>query len=185
MPALADTAVFPDTAIIGNSSNPNAILGAPDGTSSTFGAGNYGLFDYGTDITGQDITFYVTNMSGGTSWMFVVLFNSNTNSYVYPTGSLTNPNGNATSFFYVQVQNGAFAIPHSAFDTACAAAGGCTGVYIGRSVFSDSGATFALDSVGATPEPSAWALMVLGFSFIGWQLKQQRHVAPQNRAQAA
>ncbi len=172
--AHAATAVFPDSAVFGNAANNDSVLGAPDGNGATFGAGSFALYDYGTDITGQDITFYATNATGGTSWLFIVLYNSATGNYVFPDGNFTSPTGNATAFFYVQVQNGAFAIPNNVFASACASAGGCTGVYVGRSIFSDAGASFDLDSVGATPEPTTWALMIMGFCLTAWQIKKRK-----------
>lgn len=40
------------------------------------------------------------------------------------------------------------------------------------------GSQFTLDGVlGTTPEPSAWALMILGFAGVAWRLKQMRRRA--------
>jgi hypothetical protein len=46
------------------------------------------------------------------------------------------------------------------------------------SVNGQPGSQFTLDGVlGTTPEPSTWALMILGFAGVAWRLKQMRRCA--------
>lgn len=70
--------------------------------------------------------------------------------------------------------------PTAAQSAFCAGLGGCD-VFIVQAW--GGGTTFRLDGtlgpsmLGPNPEPSAWALMILGFVGVAWRLKQKRRSA--------
>jgi len=46
---------------------------------------------------------------------------------------------------------------------------------IGNSTFSAPGSSFRLSILtGATPEPAAWALMMMGFGAVAWRMNARR-----------
>lgn len=82
------------------------------------------------------------------------------------------------------VNAGATLTMNSLFQRGCSALGGCDFIYITttRQRNGATGATVdyvsvngeATDVTAPTPEPSVWALMILGFAGIAWRLKARR-----------
>ncbi|MFN3958569.1 MAG: PEP-CTERM sorting domain-containing protein [Parvularculaceae bacterium] len=128
-------------------------------------------------ITGERITINVTARSGGTTYVFVRLGR-------FSGGVFTNANASGPAFLpgfptinlYAQVTGtGPLTLLLDPFAASCAALGGCNALIIGNSSFSAAGSSFRLSTLtAATPEPGAWALMMLGFGALAWRMKAAR-----------
>lgn len=188
-PAAAAVTQFP-TSVFQSApgSGANNLLGNTPATTTLF---NRGATPLGLGfanpiqtnaITGERITINVTTVSASTTYVFVrlgrlvggVFTNANA------TGTTT-PLGGATTNLYAQVTGaGPLTLLLDPFAASCAALGGCNALIIGNSTFSSPGSSFRLSTLtGATPEPGAWALMMLGFGAVAWRMKAAR------RAQSA
>lgn len=86
------------------------------------------------------------------------------------------------------VNAGGVLTTNNLFQRGCSALGGCDFIYI-TTTRQRNGATGATvdyvsvngevaDVTAPTPEPSAWALMMLGFAGIAWRLKARRRYSP-------
>ncbi len=128
-------------------------------------------------IIGERIVINVTTASAGTAYVFVRLGRLAgtvfTNANAIGT---TTPLGGATTNLYAQVTGpGPLTLLLDPFAASCAALGGCNALIIGNSTFSSVGNSFRLSTLtAATPEPGAWALMMLGFGAVAFRLKSRR-----------
>lgn len=183
--AQAATTVFP-ASIFSNSGtqNPNNLVG--DNPSTTrFNRNQSLVLNFGAaTITGYGLTLNVTSVSASTTYVWARFGRIVGGVFQNANGvGLTAPNGAASANYYIQLSGpGAYFIPGAPFQTACLGIGGCNALAIGNSTFSANGAQFFASSLAATsPEPGAWALMMIGFAGVGWRLKALRR----SRAKAA
>ncbi len=128
-------------------------------------------------IIGERITINVTTASASTTYVFVrlgrLVGGVFTNANAVGT---TTPLGGATTNLYALVTGtGPLTLLLDPFAASCAALGGCNALIIGNSTFSAVGSSFRLSTLtGATPEPAAWALMMMGFGAVAWRMKAAR-----------
>lgn len=121
-------------------------------------------------------------------------FDTNSNAY-YGSGYFHN-HGGASQFTISAIINGVSTqiyssgavgnvdFPLAGIGTIAFAAGSVTGIsltaspYVGQA-FHDfqQSQTFSLNAVAGVPEPSAWALMILGFGAVGASLRRRKQVA--------
>ncbi len=167
--AIAATTLYTDSSNFGgwpNALNPGNSVGPPDGLSATVPNGGWiafqesSLFSTGntsltvTSVTGSGNTRFYVGRSNGAGWFSAL----NNRTVTLTTGVNILPTSAAQSAF-------------------CTGIGGCD-VFV---VQAFGGTTFALDAaLGPSPEPSAWALMILGFVGVAGRLKvlRQRGVTP-------
>lgn len=175
-PASAATMVYP-VSHFGNAgvANPNRLLGNTPNASNIDRNDSIGL-NFGADISGYSVSFTVTAFNNRTTWIWVRPGRWNGVTFVSATGTgLLGPNGLPTINFYAQIVGpGVYRLPTVAFDANCQLIGGCNAIVFGNSSFSQTGSTFGLSVVGSSPEPRAWALMILGFAGVAARLKQMR-----------
>ncbi len=183
-PAAAAVSQFP-TSVFQSApgSGPGNILGNTPATTTLFnrGATPLGLGFANpiqtSAIIGERITIDVTTVSASTTYVFVrlgrLVGGVFTNANAVGT---TTPLGGATTNLYAPVTGtGPLTLLLDPFEASCALIGGCNALIIGNSTFSAPGSSFRLSVLtGATPEPAAWALMVLGFGGVAWRLKAAR-----------
>lgn len=181
--------------------NLGDLVGPPmAGTAVTFDPGDLGFLMFDMDISGAitgtpnlGIRFNITSAiasGSGDSFISVLLGN------IGPTGpggglafaiattpGLTDPNGAASIFQFTQIDGaGIFTVDTTAFVAGCLAIGGCNTIVIGTSglgaagggAFADGGTLTFSSVIAASPEPSTWALMIMGFFGVAWQAKAQR-----------
>lgn len=136
--------------------------------------------NYGSSINavaGSRLFFNITAVNNTTTYIWVRLGNWNgaTFTSALATGQSA-PNGTPTANIYAQVTGaGLLTILTNPFFTSCQTIGGCNALAFGNSTFSQNGSFLRLSSlVSATPEPSAWAMMMLGFSGVALRLKALR-----------
>jgi len=128
-------------------------------------------------IAGSRLFFNITQVSNNTTYIWVRLGNWNGATFTSAiSAGQTAPNGGATANVYAQVTGtGLVTIFLDPFLTSCQSIGGCNALVFGNSTFSANGSFYRLSSlVAATPEPSAWALMLIGFAGIAARMKASR-----------
>lgn len=183
-PASAAITQFPTSVFqSAGGSQPNNLLGNTPATTTLFnrGATPLGLGFAGplqtNAITGERIILDVTTVSASTTYVFVrlgrlvggVFTNAN-------AAGTTTPLGGATTNLYALVTGtGPLTLLLDPFAASCASLGGCNALIIGNSTFSSPGSSFRLSVLtGSTPEPAAWALMMMGFGAVAWRMKTAR-----------
>lgn len=128
-------------------------------------------------VAGSRLFFNLTQVSNNTTYIWVRLGNWNgaTFTNAFAAGQLA-PNGTPTSNVYAQVSAaGLVTIFTDPFLASCQAIGGCNALVFGNSTFSANGSFYRLSTlVAATPEPSAWAMMMLGFAGVAMRIKSLR-----------
>ncbi|MCB2113581.1 MAG: hypothetical protein KDD85_08535 [Parvularculaceae bacterium] len=128
-------------------------------------------------IAGSRLVFNITQASNNTSYIWVRLGNLSGGTFTsaFAAGQ-TAPNGGATANMYAQVTGvGALTLLLDPFLASCQSIGGCNALVFGNSTFSANASAFRLSSlVAATPEPGAWALMLLGFGAVAARMKALR-----------
>lgn len=132
---------------------------------------------YGGDITGQRLLFNITSVTNNTTYLFVQFGNWDGSAFTGASGAgLVDPNGAPTPFAFAQVTApGLITIFGDAFAASCLSIGGCNAVMFGNSGLSAAASSFRLSTlVAATPEPSAWALIMLGFAGVASRMKSLR-----------
>ncbi len=140
-------------------------------------------------VAGSRLFFNITQVSNNTTYIWVRLGNWNgaTFTNAFAAGQ-TAPGGGATVNVYAQVTaTGLVTVFLDPFLGSCQAIGGCNALVFGNSTFSAFGSSYRLSSlVSATPEPSAWALMLIGFAGIAARMKAVRgRAAPRSAFSAA
>jgi len=176
-PAAAATTVYPVSHFSNAGvANPNRLLGNNPNTNNIQRNDSIGL-NYGADITNFVISFVVTAVSPQTTYIWVRAGRTSGTTFTSATApGLLAPNGAPTANLYVQVTGpGTYFVSTSVFGPSCTLLGGCNAIVFGNSTFSQIGSTFQLSMVGATPEPTVWVLMILGFIGVAARLKQRRH----------
>ena len=166
LPAKAATTVYTDSSNFGawpDAVNAGDALGSPDGVSATIPNGGWIAFEVSPTFTVVDFVLEVANLTGGNTALF----------YVGQTdGAGWFSALNNTS---VTLSVGTNNISSAALSSYCVGLGGCD-VFV---VQAWAGTTVALDSAldaitASAPEPSAWALMILGFIGLAWRVKALR-----------
>jgi hypothetical protein len=179
--AAAAISTFPASVFQNGGTGANNLIGNTAATARLNRGQTIGLF-YGAGstintVTGSRLFFNVTTVTNNTTYIWLRFGNWNgaTFTNAFATGQ-TAPGGGATTNVYAQVTSaGVVTVFGAPFATSCALIGGCNAVVFGNSTFSAAGSSFRLSSlVASTPEPSAWALMMLGFGGIASRLKAQR-----------
>lgn len=178
--AKAATTVYPGS-VFQNAgvAQPNRLIGDTPATSARFTRGDSVGVYYGADISHFTLSIEVTQLRPRTTWLTVQVGRYVAGVFtpaVIP--GLLNPVGGATNLLFVPITaTGTIYVSTLAFDAACQALGGCNAARLGNSTFSQTGARFDISNVGATPEPGAWALMILGFVGVAARLKAARRKA--------
>ncbi len=183
-PASAEVSQFPTSVFQSAAgSGPNNLLGNTPATTTLF---NRGATPLGLGfanplqtnaIIGERITIDVTTVSASTTYVFVRLGRLVGGVFTSANAAgTTTPLGGATTNLYALVTGtGPLTLLLDPFEASCAALGGCNALIIGNSTFSAAGSSFRLSVLtGSTPEPGAWALMMLGFGAVAWRMKAAR-----------
>lgn len=190
-PASAAVTQFP-TSVFQSApgSGPNNLLGNTPATTTLFNRGATPLgLGFASPIQtnaiiGERLTLSVTTVSASTTYVFVRLgrLAAGVFTSANATGTTT-PVGGATTNLYAQVTGaGPLTLLLDPFQTSCAALGGCNALIIGNSTFSAAGSSFRLSVLtGATPEPAAWALLMMGFGAVAWRMKTARRAMLERR----
>ncbi len=199
---LFPTNSFGVTGPIPTPGNLSDLVGPPTaGTEVTFDPGDLGFLLFDEDITGVvagvpslNVRFDVVSaVPSGSGDLYVSVLLGN----IGPTGaggslafSIANtpgfqtPGGAPSIFQFTEVPGtGFFSINTDAFLSGCDAIGGCNTIVIGTSglgaagggSFIDGGTLTFASVVAASPEPSSWALMLIGFFGIAWKMKANRN----------
>lgn len=183
-PAAAAISQFPTSVFQSAAgSGPNNLLGNTPATTTLFNRGATPLgLGFANPIQtnaviGERLTLNFTTVSNNTTYVFVRLGR-------LVGGVFTNANaagpaflpGFPTNNLYAQVTGpGPLTLLLDPFAASCAALGGCNALIIGNSGFSAPGSSFRLSVLTAsTPEPGAWALIMMGFGAIAWRMKSAR-----------
>ncbi|WP_306252104.1 PEP-CTERM sorting domain-containing protein [Parvularcula sp. IMCC14364] len=167
MPAHAETVIYNTSELASANGrpvdNPGFSLGAADGNSATLAP--FGWIAYQTDalFNAFDITVELSGLTGSTT---LAIFAGTTNG----SGGFSQLR---TTFF--EAVNGANNIVSQRLSDFCVSIGGCDTFIVynfesGQSIQVDS-VDLTANMVAATPEPGTWAMMLIGFAFIAWQLK--------------
>ncbi|MCI5048264.1 MAG: hypothetical protein MRY59_12245 [Aquisalinus sp.] len=167
VPAQAETSIYNTSELASANGrpvdNPGNSLGFADGSSATLAP--FAWIAYQTDalFTAFDITVELSGLTGSTT---LAIF-----------AGTTDGNGGfsqlRTTFF--EAVNGANNIVNQGLSDFCVSIGGCDTFIVynfesGRSIQIDS-VDLTANMVAATPEPGTWAMMLLGFILVAWQLK--------------
>ncbi len=179
-PAAAATTVFASGVFgqSGNVSNLNNGLGAANGSAAGVG-GVFSLFGFPIGIAGQAIYSFATPLSG-TNIQLTALAGAGAPQVRVSIGQIVGSVAvYSTELAFTGGAAGQFLLNLS---TQCSAISstGCSLLRI-RTIGGFGGGSFLLDGVSgvaAAPEPSLWALMILGFGAVAWRLKQRRTFAP-------
>ncbi len=199
--AYGETSFFPTNSFgvagpIPTPGNLGDLVGPPDaGTAVRFDPGDLGFLAFETDITGISTGAPNTNLifniisaipsSTGEVFLSFLLGNIGAGpSFVRaPTAGLVAPNGADSIFQFVEAPStGVFTVDTSAFLAGCASIGGCNSIVIGTSglgaagggSFVDGGTLTFSSVIAASPEPSTWAFMIIGFMVLAFKAKQER-----------
>lgn len=172
--AMADTTVYIDSTTQtyspgswGATSNGHEADGAADGVSSS--SVNSGWISWQTDspYTVFDISFVLTEL-GPNSTIYVYAGNTDA-----ANGWFTDLRAEVVSSFSVGTNN----YSSAAMSAHCASIGGCN-LFL---LYNASGGTMSIDTadltssfVASAPEPTSWALMLLGFVAVAGRLKYMR-----------
>jgi hypothetical protein len=136
--------------------------------------------NYGADINqvlGSRLFFNITAFSNNTTYVWVRLGNWNGSTFTSAAAAgQTAPNGAATTNIYAQVTGaGVITVFLDPFFASCQAIGGCNALVFGNSTFSAVGSFYRISTlVAATPEPSTWIMMMLGFAGVALRMKAAR-----------
>jgi hypothetical protein len=136
--------------------------------------------NYGGDINpvlGSRLFFNITAVSNNTTYVWVRLGNWNGSTFTNAAAAgQTAPNGAATTNIYAQATGaGVIIIFLDPFYASCQSIGGCNALVFGNSTFSAVGSFYRISTlVAATPEPTTWAMMMLGFAGVALRMKSAR-----------
>ncbi|MCI5044149.1 MAG: PEP-CTERM sorting domain-containing protein [Aquisalinus sp.] len=167
LPAQAETSIYNTSELASANgrpvNNPGNSLGFADGSSATLAP--FAWIAYQTDalFTSFDITVELSGLTGSTT---LAIFAGTTDG----SGGFSQLR---TTFF--EAVNGANNIVSQGLSDFCVSIGGCDTFIVynfesGTSIQLDS-ADLTANMVAATPEPGTWAMMLLGFVMVAWQLK--------------
>ncbi len=165
-PARAAVTVFPSSVFSqsGVTDAANALF-APNGNSAVIGAGGELVLQYNLPLTGAGIT--ATFLPQVTSPAFNII-----------AVSIGEVIGGVATFSGEFVLGDASGVQSADLSALCStvSATGCSLLKL-RNAFNFNSAGALLDGVSGVsnaPEPSTWALMLLGFAGLGWKLKDAR-----------
>ena len=165
-PARAAVTVFP-TSVYSQTgvTNANNALFAPNGNAAVIGAGGELVLQYALPLTGAGLT--ATFLPQSTSPAFNIL-----------AVSIGEVIGGVATFSGEFVLGDGSGVQTADLSALCStvSASGCSLLKF-RNVFNFNSAGALLDGVSGVsnaPEPSTWALMLLGFAAVGWKLKDAR-----------
>lgn len=186
--AQAAISTFPASVFQTGGTGSGNLVGNTPATARLNRGQTIGL-NYGASINnvfGSRLFFTFTAVSPATTYLWVRLGNWNGSAFTnaFAAGQLA-PDGSATTNVYAQVTGaGVVTVLLNPFFTSCQSIGGCNALVFGNSTHSSGGSFFRISTlVGATPEPSAWAMMMLGFAAIAMRMKALRR--PKRRSLAA
>lgn len=167
--ATSAFSVFPDRVF----STPATVAGAGNlqgntPATATFSPSGIALFDFATSITNNSFTIDITDVFAPTQ--LSVRFVDLTGFTVTDTSPGSFPGPSPLDLVLNITAPGAFVIPGESFSAACSAIGGCNSVLL--NVTGAGG--FVASTVSSAPEPTVWALMILGFIGVAWRMKSMR-----------
>jgi hypothetical protein len=168
-PARAAVTVFPSSVFSQSGvTNANGALFASNGSAAVIGAGGELVLQYALPLTGAGIT--ATFLPQSTSPAFNII-----------AVSIGEVIGGVATFSGEFVLGDGSGVQTADLTAACSgvSATGCSLLRL-RNVFNFNSSGALLDSVSGVsnaPEPSTWALMLLGFAAVGWKLKDARSKA--------
>jgi len=187
--ASAAISTFPASVFQTGGTGSGNLVGNTTGSARLNRGQTIGLF-YGpgssiAGVSGSRFFFNITAVSNTTTYLWVRLGNWNGTTFTNAnsSGQLA-PTGGATGNVYAQITGAGLVTIFSApFSASCLAIGGCNAVVFGNSTFSAGGSFFSISSlVAATPEPSVWAMMMVGFFSIAMRLKALRRRSDNRRS---
>lgn len=165
-PARAAVTVFPSSVFSQSGvTNANGALFSPNGTAATIGAGGELVLQYALPLTGAGLSATFLPQSASPAFNIIAV-------------SIGEVIGGVATFsgeFLLGDGSGVQTADLSALCSAVSAAG-CSLLKL-RNVFTFNSSGALLDGVSGVsnaPEPSTWALMLLGFAAVGWKLKDAR-----------
>ncbi|MEL7490236.1 MAG: hypothetical protein AAGJ73_05910 [Pseudomonadota bacterium] len=170
-PAQAATstfAIFPDRIFANGGVTNAANLFGNTPAEATFNAGGIALFDFGEDITGNTFMFDVTGVTGPSQ--VSIRFLDITGFTVIDTAPGFFPVASPLDFVINIAGPGTFTLPSAVFTSACTGIGGCNSVLLNVT----GAGSFTANVVSSAPEPSVWALMIIGFAGLAWRMKAAR-----------
>ncbi len=173
-PAKAATSIFPIAVFSSNlTTNPLNALGTPDGAAALIGPGGDIVLQYGLPLSGGGLAATVLPVAG---------FNVLAVSIGEVIGSVATFSGE-----FVIVDSGAGGALNADLTALCAGVSptGCSLLKIRNagSLLGSTGIQFdAVSGVTTAPEPSVWALMILGFAGTAMRLKEARRNGNRVRA---
>lgn len=177
--AEASVTTFPVSVFQNGGTGATNLVGNTAGSARLNRNQTVGL-SYGAPIggvAGSRLFFNITQVSPNTTYIWVRLGNWNGASFTnaFATGQVA-PNGGGTTNVYAQVNNaGIVTVFLDPFLSSCQSIGGCNALVFGNSTFSANGSFYRLSTlVASTPEPAAWAFMMLGFAGVAARLKAMR-----------
>jgi hypothetical protein len=165
-PARAAFTVFPASVYSQSGvTNANAALFSPNGTAAVIGAGGELVLQYAVPLTGAGIT--ATFLPQSTSPAFNIIAVS--------IGEVIGGVATYSGEFFLGDGSG---VQTADLTSLCSSVSGsgCSLLRL-RNVFNLNSSGALLDGVSGVsnaPEPSTWALMLLGFAAVGWKLKDAR-----------
>lgn len=165
-PARAAVTVFPSSVFSQSGvTNASSALFSPNGTAAVIGAGGELVLQYALPLTGAG--FSATFLPQSASPAFNIL-----------AVSIGEVIGGVATFSGEFVLGDGSGVQTADLSALCStvSATGCSLLKI-RNAFSFNSSGALLDGVSGVsnaPEPSTWALMLLGFAAVGWKLKDAR-----------
>ncbi|MCB2097605.1 MAG: PEP-CTERM sorting domain-containing protein [Parvularculaceae bacterium] len=177
--AKAAISTFPASVFQTGGTGSNNLVGNTAGTARLARNDVVGL-NYAAPVAavaGSRLFFNFTQVSNNTTYLWVRLGNWNGTTFTSAASTgQTAPGGGATTNVYAQVSaTGLVTVFLDPFLTSCQSIGGCNALVFGNSSLSANGSFFRLSTlVAATPEPSAWALMMIGFAGVAMRMKARR-----------
>lgn len=185
--AKAATTVYP-ISTFGNAgvAAANGLLGNTPSVTQIDRNDSIGL-NYGQDITKFTLSFDIASVTPQTTYLWVRFGRFQGGAFTSaPVTGLIAPNGAGTQNLYIQLTGAAlYYVNSTAYAAGCATLGGCNAFAFGNSTFSAAGSRFGVSTVGATPEPQTWSLMILSFIGVAWRMKEERRRAGSTRLSPA
>jgi hypothetical protein len=152
------------------SSTSNSSAAEPAGDASTYGyasgSNNVSTAPASFSVNSGFFKTFSIYLGSIDSYNTISFYDGSTLIKSYDGNGLTNPNGNATGSQIDAITNGRFLFT---FDG---------GTEVNKVVFDSTFPAFEFDNIAATisavPEPATWAMMIMGFGFVGFMLRNGR-----------
>jgi PEP-CTERM motif-containing protein len=166
MPAKAAISVYTDSSNFGSwadAVNSGNALGAADGVSAFIPNGGWIAFQMSPSFTVADFVLDIAGVTGANTALFYVGQSDGAGYF------------SALNNRMVTLSTGVNNLTSAVQSSYCVGLGGCD-VFVLQAW---NGTTISLDSAmgaitGSAPEPSAWALMIIGFLGLAWRMKVMR-----------